>query len=826
MKFEPQVRQADLDLETLMVEMGRTRYRSQVESAAERGRRTDARSGRFLLREAVGRLEDGIAALIKKAKGTATTNKHSGRKEPGPILAAYPYLTAFKPGVTAFIAARVVLDSIALDSPLTRTASAIGTALEQEAQYMAIQCASKGSLWADLSRRLQRTKTSRGKRRMVAEIAAQLHAQFEPWARKEKLRMGLLLVELLRAHTGVIEIRKIPRPGRRPTAYIVPTERTLNWLEKSDAASEVLAPFFLPTLTAPRDWSGVWDGGYRANLLLRRPLVKSRDRAAVQAVADGDPTEVFRAVNVVQRTGWKVNRQVHDVARTLWERGHPIAGFQERVDDPCPPMPPQADRKDPLFDPEYLKSYLRVKADWRRRVQENRGRRVLASKTMWLADKYRDAPGFHYPHQVDFRGRMYPVPFFLQPQGDSLARGLLSFKEGKIVRDRTALEYFLSHGAGCFGVDKVAVHERVEWVRREHERLVAIGTAPLDNRGWIDAKKTWEALAWCLEYAAYTKAPAQFVSHLPISMDHTNSGLQMYALLMRDRELAEYTNCTANESPADVYRTVADDVTDLLLRSESPFAAQWLAFFDGRVPREITKRPVMVLPYSATKHACANYVRDVYEEMRIEKGGSPFPAESGVAYKACCYLSDRIWESIGKRIGAAQACMTWLQSVANLLSIQGKAIQWTAPSGFVVWQKYTRWESKRIRTAVGDTIRFARYRQDSDTIAAGKQSSGIGPNFIHSVDASLLSLAVCRARYGHDVRSFQVVHDCYGVLAADAPKMARSLREAAAELFTPDLLARFRDEVQAQVPGIALPPVPEPGDFSSQEVLGALHFAS
>lgn len=76
----------------------------------------------------------------------------------------------------------------------------------------------------------------------------------------------------------------------------------------------------------------------------------------------------------------------------------------------------------------------------------------------------------YFPHNVDFRGRAYPLPPHLSHIGDDLSRGLLIFAEAKPLGER-GLRWLKIHLAGLYGFDKANFDERVEWV---HERLEEI----------------------------------------------------------------------------------------------------------------------------------------------------------------------------------------------------------------------------------------------------------------------------------------------------------------------------------------------------------------
>ncbi|MGO8639201.1 DNA-directed RNA polymerase, partial [Rhizobium ruizarguesonis] len=74
---------------------------------------------------------------------------------------------------------------------------------------------------------------------------------------------------------------------------------------------------------------------------------------------------------------------------------------------------------------------------------------------------------------LDWRGRAYPLPLYLTPQGNDLQRGLLTFANAVPIHDEEAAEWLAIHGAGCWGYDKVSLEERVQWVLEHEVEIIA-----------------------------------------------------------------------------------------------------------------------------------------------------------------------------------------------------------------------------------------------------------------------------------------------------------------------------------------------------------------
>jgi DNA-directed RNA polymerase, mitochondrial len=82
-----------------------------------------------------------------------------------------------------------------------------------------------------------------------------------------------------------------------------------------------------------------------------------------------------------------------------------------------------------------------------------------------------------------------------------------------------------------------------------------------------------------------------------------------------------------------------------------------------------------------------------------------------------------------------------------------------------------------------------------ETVASkGKQSQGASPNAIHSLDAAHLMLTVYRADF-----PVTTIHDSYGCLLADMPKLFTLVRETFVELYKSDPLTVLMEDIGGDV---------------------------
>jgi DNA-directed RNA polymerase len=83
------------------------------------------------------------------------------------------------------------------------------------------------------------------------------------------------------------------------------------------------------------------------------------------------------------------------------------------------------------------------------------------------------------PHNLDFRGRAYPIPPHLNHIGDDLCRGLLLFSERRPLGER-GLRWLKIHLANVFGYDKASFDERVSFVEKHLEDIRDSAENPLN----------------------------------------------------------------------------------------------------------------------------------------------------------------------------------------------------------------------------------------------------------------------------------------------------------------------------------------------------------
>lgn len=865
--------QQELELEKEMTERGVSRMRRIVSVNRAKGQEAHNPYGSVLIKRGIAPLVDAIRAFIAKAYSGKAGRKH---------IAAV-YLRDMDAEVVAYITLRKLIDVVSLkpERLFSTAAREVGREIEMEANLGVLKREDVGT-YRRMQISMHRTTRTRRNRRIIQRFyfSKSMTVDYDAMPESDALHIGAALTELCCTATGLFSrytyTKKSKRGGALNTTHILrTTPDCLEFIEQHVESQSLLNPDFMPTIIPPRRWgkrgnggAGAVGGGYHNHALPRLNFVKTRDREYLKALdakmEAGELDTVTQAVNALQETAWRVNARVLETITTLWDAGGDMAGLPLREDAPLPRCPVcgadvtenvtsgQADHpcitmlRDTDFE-AYRNWQLDCKAVHTRNTS-NFGRRLGVARNLALARKYQQYERFYYPYQLDFRGRIYAVPPFFNPQGAPVAKGLLEFADGKPLGSMMAVKWLAVHGANCFGNDKVSLDERYSWVVQHQNHILAAADNPLENRWWMDADEPACFLAFCFEWAGYVQEGLDYVSHIPVAMDGSCNGLQIFSLLLRDAEGGRAVNLTPTQQPHDIYQIVADKVKaqleataagegedvyatnaegDEYLRYNTAEVAH--AFLRLGIDRKTTKRQVMVLPYGGTVKACTEYTREwIDEKLAAHKGDAPLWPEHISLWNSTPYLSNIIWQEMVATVIAARDAMSFLRKLATIVAKKVGPIRWTTPCGFPVLQQYWDVTPRRIKTNMGETVIQYNMIEHTDTIDVAAQRTGFSPNFVHSLDAAALMQTVTTAQH-KGVEAFAMIHDSYGTHAADTETLASVLRTVFVEMFSGNLLERLLFEVKASLPLTLherLPAVPTQGNLSVEDVKNAKFFFS
>lgn len=587
----------------------------------------------------------------------------------------------------------------------------------------------------------------------------------------------------------------------------------------------------LPMLVEPEPWTRFDKGGFLnspAHLVRTKGGEKDQRIYAEAALERGDMEQVSKGLDVLGRTAWQVNQNVFKVMLEAWNSGEKLANIPPlHPNIPTPPEPAPSD--DMMHRREWLKA---VKA------AENlksglHSERCFINFQLEIARAFKDQT-FYFPHNMDFRGRAYPIPPYLNHMGADHARGLLRFAVGRELGE-SGLRWLKVHLANVFGYDKASLKERESFAMDNLANIHDSADNPLNGqRWWLKAEDPWQCLATCFELKAALESPepTKYVSHIPVQMDGTCNGLQHYAALGGDLWGAQQVNLVPGDRPADVYSAVANLVKENI--AEDVKADNFLAkAIDGKITRKVVKQTVMTNVYGVTfvgaKAQVLKQLDAAYPNLQEETGVPTSLVASYVATKIFKALSTmfrgahdiQYW--LGECAGRVCRALTPEQldlladgtptpkpikrrapvksksklAIDEILSSFRSTIVWTTPLRMPVVQPYRKTITRVVETSLQNLN--LQIPERSDPVNRRKQLQGFPPNFIHSLDAShmLLSALECD-ELG---LSFAAVHDSFWTHAADIDTMNRVLRDAFVRIHCEDVIGRLGAEFEARYKG-------------------------
>jgi len=258
----------------------------------------------------------------------------------------------------------------------------------------------------------------------------------------------------------------------------------------TDHLLSVVHPKHLPMLVEPRKWTSDDDGAYLIHkggcgplfALTLVPIMRFKECAEQQSYLHkasdcGHLEPIFHGLDVLSSTPWTINRRVFDVVLTAWNKGEAIADIPASEDKLEYPTPLDSTETDPVKRNFYLEQAKRFLSQQR----NAHGERCKFNYVIEVARAFVNDT-FYLPHNVDFRGRAYPIPPHLSPVGDDLCRGLLAFGEKKPL-GLNGLKWLQIHLANVFGYDKMSFEERARFAQDHEADILDSADRPLEVSG-------------------------------------------------------------------------------------------------------------------------------------------------------------------------------------------------------------------------------------------------------------------------------------------------------------------------------------------------------
>jgi DNA-directed RNA polymerase len=224
---------------------------------------------------------------------------------------------------------------------------------------------------------------------------------------------------------------------------------------------------------------------------------------------------------------------------------------------------------------------------------------------------------------------------------------------------------------------------------------------------------------------------------------------------------------------------------------------------------------IMTLPYGGTPYGLGTQQLDDASKHGIE---------------LLLYLEPEWASYMGRMV--FEDCKVSLERSMQLLGIfekcgkkaekDGKFLSWEVPiTKFPVVQHYTEGIAKKLWVMYGppkgnrkstgyysNALQLSVCFLEETKASKGKQSQGAAPNIIHSLDAAHMMLIVDRAEF-----PVSTIHDSFGALLADMPRLFQITRETFVELYQNNPLIPIMKDIGGNTREVTF------GDLDVREIL-------
>lgn len=630
--------------------------------------------------------------------------------------------------------------------------------------------------------------------------------------------LGLQLLDILVKSSDLFEYAV---PSDKRSSHLVPTQKLIDLWDDAELRQINDTYAQIPTIIPPKPWTSIGDGAYYGSLQGATSLIRVHPNVVktklhkryLNKLRDINLDKIYKAINRIQETPYTVNKTVMGVLEHIRTLGGGRAGIA--------PLDPQPYNKRKMTYGVYRQSEIK-----------RRSKALYFLNTLKMAQDFSQYEHIYFPCNMDFRGRIYPMPSF-NHQGNDVMKGLLHYANPVPCKNETDINLLKVQGANLWGNDKVSLIDRIKWIDENHEHIVESAVSPLSYRWWEDADEPVQFLAFCIEYKRAIDYMADnngsligFKCNIVIAYDGTCSGLQHFSALLRDRIGGTEVNLIDHDKPSDIYQSVANTVNKMLeedalngtgdtpvennshIWGTKTLAQTWLAY---GVTRKVCKRPVMTLAYGSAVHG--------FTDQIIEDTTKDEPMFINFKKPAARYLAECIWSAVKMHVVSAVEGMKCLKKIASAFTSENVPVSWVTPLGLPVQQSYLKAKRNSFRTRLGTKLSMPLYYEEIDPqerISKIEQRNGVSPNFIHSLDATHLMLVVLNT----PIQNFTTVHDSFGTSLGEAKELRQSIRQQLYLLYTEhkplETFIAHAEEILGHPLDIELPPM---GDLDLKEIL-------
>lgn len=576
----------------------------------------------------------------------------------------------------------------------------------------------------------------------------------------------------------------------------------------------------LPMIVPPKDWLSPTEGGF---LSVSTPFVlssepKSSEYIMTLANRTGQLNSVYKSLNALGSTPWAINSFIFKAfSKTL--RDENLKNLLIPAYTKSAQILKEAKKEletigPDLSVPKFVTTKQKKKILGIERDRQNLDQYYSLVNT-FARSLSENGELFYLPHQLDFRGRVYPSVSFLSQHSEDFIRSLLMFWEAKELGSDGFdwLKYQLS---SMYNKSKLNMLDLLLFIEQNKYEILDSAKDPFGgNMWWSKGNNPWQSLALCKELTSvweFNGDVSKYKSRIPIHQDGTCNGLQHYSALSGEIKAAESVNVLPSNKRQDVYLTVLSAVK-LRISQEQMAGGEDSELAKLVLPvlnRKLIKQTVMTTVYGVTLFGATKQIKNQMEDFLVSN-----PSIDVNDYlkknlsRSAAYIARHVLLSINELFNGAQLIQKWLveNCIRSIQSFNSDEISkpdfdffstkhyqpfmWTSLSGFPVVQYYR----KTPKGAIFSNLQSFKVRKLDKIAPIDEQKliNAVAPNFIHSIDAIHLLMTSIAAQ--ERKITFAAVHDCFWTHPSDVSTLSTLIREEFIRLHKSDVMENMRNDL-------------------------------
>ena len=597
---------------------------------------------------------------------------------------------------------------------------------------------------------------------------------FESWSPSFKQGVGYYLMDIATA-CGMLEWDHTKDHKKTPS--IIYAERLVRQLNEYADSLIGDAHSSYPLIDNPIDWvlenkpaRRNYSGGYHLPELRRlHPMCNSYNSDSSFSA------KAIDLLNTLQRTAWRVDTRILDLADWCVETRKPIGSLLVcPFDNPIDDAPAHI-----AEDKERLKEWRHTRHEEIELYRKLTNNAYRTRQAIAMGKQYKFKT-FYLSWSLDWRGRYYTQQSWLTLESTDFERSLIKFHDGcKLNAD--ALFWCKAAIGAAFNGSRKSFNERVKWTEDNQDLIKTIAEDPKSTiTEWESAKDPWQFLQLCFEWYDVVITGKEKFWKVPIAADSTASGFQLLSAMRRDPVGMKYANllppASDNADPMDAYIKVLDTAKSIIA-SKLYTQRRLLPYLEFR---SVGKASLMLAIYGGTHEGRKQKIREAIQDEGLS-----------IQWQDLNDLTKLLNDAAQQVFPAAYDALSFLRSLATkyLKQTGNDSIRWTTPTQDSIHCLKHKKDQQRIHTAFNGDVMITdfNFKQPDHS----KAISSFVPSFVHSYDAALLKEAF--TDWHHPIAS---IHDCIRVLPRDMDRALDRIRYAFTSIVDGDPLAAIADELE------------------------------